>query len=368
MKSPLSVIAAAALLMSGCSGLDFLKNEKPATAEGAALPALEVPPTLAVPDPNASVDVPQTVSAAALEERRQERGEVSRGPVQSVDVASLEGPADARWLEVALPPEQLWPKLEAFLLEEGFAIERQDRVLGVIETAWTGSDRTRPAAEGLMGLMKRVASGLFSDDVQDKVRMRLETGDSAEESRVYLSHRRVERVEEETTVGEADTLHWEEVDASRGFENEMLVRLMVYLGVQEGDAQAMAAAAEMTPRARVERSDKEEVFVYVDQPQPLAYNRTLRALERLGFEIEKRSERRPRLYVAHHQPAYLAQAGRMTPEQIASGEKVESPLRMRLDVDALKQGGSRIEVLELEPGGLKNSETLVAERLSEMLR
>ena len=52
------------------------------------------------------------------------------GPI-STDAVSVQRNGDQRWLVVKQTPEQLWPQLRQFWEEQGFALEINNRVLGL---------------------------------------------------------------------------------------------------------------------------------------------------------------------------------------------------------------------------------------------
>ncbi len=360
----IALIAAPGLL-AGCSNTGLFG--KVGGEDRAALPALEVPPPLSAPDPEAATYVPEVASARAMERQAAEQPDGLITGTESVEIARA---GNRRYLEVEAPPQEVWREIQAFLADEGYVVARKDRALGIIETQWSGTGAGAPEREGLQGLLMRAVQSFSAPDVQDKLRLRLEPGEGGG-SRVFLSHRRMERVGEENAMGEAETFTWEPAEPDPALENEVLVRLMVHLGMAQEDARARVARAELAPRAEmIYDSEKGETRVVVEQNRTLAWNRLVRALETTGFDIVAADREDGELRVRHPRPDVLAQGGRMTSEQLdAEAPEDVEPLELKLVVKERDAGG--IEILPMELGSdpdVTETERLVGSILSERLR
>jgi len=358
-------LAIAPLAIMGCS--TFGGDDRRAVDSREALPALEVPPPLTTPDPDAAAYVPETASARALQEQEAKQ---PRGVLTETETAEIKRSGDVRWLAVKAPTAEVWSEVQDFLVEEGYAIAREDRTLGIIETRWSGSGGSRPDQGGLQALLLRAVSAITSPDVQDKLKLRVEPGETAASSRIYLAHRQVERVEEDTLIDEGGTFKWEEVDPDPAKVNEMLVRLMVHLGVSREDATAQAAAAELQPRSKLVYDEgKDETHVEVQQAYSLVWNRMILALEELGFDITEKEPENGSVIASHPHPGQLAQAGRLTEEQVREEDAGEESLEMKLRLRHIDTGGVDIELWALDDvSALENSERFVGGLLEERLR
>lgn len=298
------LLLAAAVSLGACSSVEnLLSGDKvdyrSATAKG---PTLDVPPDLTqLSRDSRYTQFGGAVSAAAYQAGAsapvvvQSNGDVA--PSQVGDVR-LERQGGERWLVTATPPEQLWPRLQAFWKDSGFTLVVDDPAAGVMETEWN-ENRAKLPKDPLRAALGRMIDFLYSTSERDKFRTRVERG-AGGTSEIYVTHRGMEEVyssqQKETTV-------WQPRPADPQLEAEFLSRLMMRLGVKEETAKAaVAAPAPVSARARVLQGQP-GAALQVDDGFDRAWRRVGVALDRSGFTVEDRDRAQGLYFVRYIDPS-----------------------------------------------------------------
>jgi outer membrane protein assembly factor BamC len=248
-------LAVATLVVGGCGVSPDADSPQVAYEDAASDEPLEIPPDLVRPQDADSVDVPaqrdtstrgsETATgsnSAGVDEAGGETG--ASGPGQLLprfDGIRLVRGADTAWLEIeGQSPQQIWPRLDAFIRSLGLKVARKDPELGLIETGWF--DRgDRPAKQGISGYI----SGLFSgngETQRDRYQIQLERGNGG--TRVFVEHRRVAETRQSNDPTGRDLIRWTYRGGDTAVENEVRKRLLVFLGVAEQRAQGIIQQAE----------------------------------------------------------------------------------------------------------------------------
>ena len=275
----------------------------------------------------------------------------------------IERAGNERWLATPIPPEQLWPQLQAFWKESGFALVLEQPEAGVMETNWA-ENRAKLPQDIVRRTIGRVFDSLYSTGELDKFRTRIER--TANGSEVYVSHR---RMTEEYQGALKDTTVWQPQPADVQLEAAMLQRIMVKLGVKEEEAQTAAAAATTpagTPRARIV-ADQPAATLQVDDAFDRAWRRVGLALDRSGFTVEDRDRAQGLYFVRYVDPST---AGKDEPGFLSklfslgrSKEEPSGPVRYRVSVKG--QGDSSTVTVLNAQGGPENGEA--AQRIVTLL-
>lgn len=308
----LSVAVAAAL--SGCSkSFDtLLPDRRPDYKQSTLAQPLEIPPdltgstiddTLAVPELNPAGSA--SLSTYASERKGPQAQARQTGAVLPPQPGiTLEQDGNQRWLVIAAPPDQVWPKVREFWTSNGFALKRDDPTIGIMETDWM-ENRADIPQDGLRGLLKNYLDVLYSAPTRDKFRVRLERAANGTATDVYLSHIGVEEVAAGGTSASAtNTYIWQRRPSDPELEAEMLNRLTVYLGAAEKRAEArQAASAQAGPRVRrVEEGGQSRLLIGED------YSRAWRliglALDSSNYAVEEQN-RGQGLYVVEYRDPEL---------------------------------------------------------------
>ncbi len=371
-----ALAAAAALFLGGCSTLEnLLSGDKIdyRTSSGANKSAgLEVPPDLTQLTKDSRYQQTQggSVSAAAYQANTPAAAPVT---VQSVTVApqnlgtmSIERLGNDRWLRTALPPEQLWPQLQAFWKERGFVLTQDTPAAGVMETDWA-ENRAKLPQDFVRASIGKVFDGAYSTGELDKFRTRVERVESGTE--VYITHRGMVEVYR----GERkDSTIWQPRERDPQLEGELLSRLMLRLGATEEAAKTatVATAASGTGTAASTRArivtGQPSATLEVDDNFDRAWRRVGVALDRSGFTVEDRDRTAGVYYVRYIDPAF---AGKDEPNLFSKlfswGKKDDSGSPMRYRV-AIKSTGERSTVTVLNgQGGPENGDA--GKRITSLL-
>jgi outer membrane protein assembly factor BamC len=132
-----------------------------------------------------------------------------------------------------------------------------------------------------------------------KFRTRLDRGNEANTTEIYMTHQSVKAAFDgdknrvKTKYGEIDTGYKEdakpiaEADAKDAeLDNELLRRLMVKLGVEEQKSKSIIASAVTLKRAEVVKEADGSATLLLNDPFDRAWRRVGLALDRIGFVIE----------------------------------------------------------------------------------
>ncbi|MDQ1363052.1 MAG: outer membrane protein assembly factor BamC, partial [Pseudomonadota bacterium] len=219
----LSLLAA---LVSACSSDG---EERPEYLDSQSLQALEIPPQLSRPNNSEELKIPEP-SARALA-TLQESGAVEGLVAPLFRGVALKSEQGIYWLEVDQDADTLWVTLRDFWANEGIAVERDEPLLGLLETQWIKEYQIRADREA--GFFKRVLSR-FSPDIMDKFRMRVER--AGKQARIYVSHRGAQIA----LTGE--TSHWVMRESDPALEKEILYRLSLFAGLSAQQADDLFVA------------------------------------------------------------------------------------------------------------------------------
>src|SRR4030042_2329230 len=235
------------LAMSGCGMIESKKIDYKSAGK---LPTLEVPPDLTAPTgdnryavPDTQGSGPATLSTYSDERKTAPSGTQTLLPAQ--DKVRIERAGTQRWLVVQATPQEVWPLIKDFWQETGFIVNLESPETGVIETDWA-ENRANIPQDVIRRTLGKVLDGLYSTAEGDKFRIRIEAGKDATE--IYISHRGM--MEVYATEGKDKTV-WQPRPADPELEAEMLRRLMVRFGVDQGRAETLLAKQQTPEQARL---------------------------------------------------------------------------------------------------------------------
>jgi outer membrane protein assembly factor BamC len=363
-------IAIAALLASGCSTFnDLLESNKVdyKSASQNRLPPLEIPPDLARPSADDRYVVPDvnpsgTATYSAYTKDRAGKP-VSTNPdiLPKIENVRVERAGTQRWLVVQGTPDQLWPTVKAFWQELGFIVNVEMPEAGVMETDWA-ENRAKLSDGFLRNTFTKLLDSVSSTSERDKFRTRMEQGAGSNTTEIYISHRGLLEVYENTT-GESKRTVWQPRPADPELEAEMLRRLMVRFGVQEARAKSDLQQAAIQPRARITRTQDGAGHLYVDDQFDRAWRRVGLALDRVGFTVEDRDRSKGLYFVRYVDPDADAKSKQPTGlmSKLAFWRSTPDPkernAQFRIAVkDSASSANSEVNVLNKE-GQLDRSDT-----------
>jgi len=323
--------------LSACSSTDgLLGGDKiDYKSAGTTRPqGLDVPPDLSQLQRDPRFQQPGgSVSAAEFQAGAKSTAAVAPTVApKTVGEMQIEREGNQRWLAVPIPPEQLWPQLQAFWKDSGFTLVLDQAETGVMETDWA-ENRAKIPQDLVRRTIGRVFDSLYSTGERDKFRTRIER--TANGSEIYVSHR---RMTEEYQGALKETTVWQPQPADIQLEAEMLQRMMIKLGAKEEQVQtaATAAAAPAAPaRARIVEGQP-AATLQVDDGFDRAWRRVGLALDRSGFTVEDRDRAQGLYFVRYVDPAM---AGKEEPGFLSrlfslgrSDDEATGPVRYRVSV------------------------------------
>lgn len=200
---------------------------------------------------------------------------------------TLEREGNQRWLKVNQTPDQLWPVVHQFWIDNGFTYQLEDQRAGLLETDWAENRANLP-----QGFVRRTFGSLLdavSDSgLRDRYRTRLtRTADGTE---ITITHRGIEEVLNRSK----DASTWQPRPSDPELEAEFLQRLMVKLGADAAKARTdvVASTAGVTRAPTVLRATMVTVpdgrAIDLDDTPDRAWRRVGLALDRIGFTVENR--------------------------------------------------------------------------------
>lgn len=277
------------LMLSGCSSVnDLISGDKvDYRTSGSKTVSLEVPPdlsqlsgqgryTYATTGPVSATTFSQGTAADAA-------GTTAVAP-SSLGKVTLQRDGQTRWLSVALPPEQVWPLVRDFWVENGFELTVDQAQSGQMETNWA-ENRAKLKEDGLRNLVGRVIDNLYDTGERDQFRTRIERTPGGTD--IYVAHKGLTEVyvdnrKEQTT--------WRARPSDPELEASMLSKLMVKLGASK-EAASSATASSGSNGASAPAAARvlpDGVTIALDGDFDQAWRRVGLALDRGGFTVEDR--------------------------------------------------------------------------------
>ncbi len=355
-------VVTAVALMAGCGSTSLLEGKKIDYKSAGKLPPLEIPPDLTSPTADnrfAVPDVSPQGSAMFSVYNRERAGQpqaATSNLLPSQDKVRVERAGSQRWLVVNAAPEQVWPVIKEFWQENGFLIKLEVPESGVMETDWA-ENRAKIPQDAIRSVLSKVVDGLYSTAERDKFRTRLERGAEPDTSEIYISHRGMYEVIE---GGGTNRTVWQPRPADPELEADMLRRLMVRFGVEEGRSQSIMVADGKREQAKVTRTQEGAGSLALNDTFDRAWRRVGLALDRVGFTVVDRDRSRGLYFVRYVDPdadGKKEEKGFMSKLAFwkGDGKNKDKLEQYRIQVVATSEG-SAVNVLNKD-GSVENSET-----------
>ncbi len=360
MKGRYIWLLAATLAAVAASGCQTIDEKRRIDYRGArTLPPLEVPPDLTtLPGDKASAGA-ATYSEYVNERKAQQPAQTSgtnspvlpRFPDMKIERAGTE-----HWLVVHAAPEELWPKLREFILNNGLLIAKENPATGVLETEW--AENRANVGSGSQKLFAKWFNGVYATGLRDKYRIRAERGEETGTTDIYVTHRGMKEVVASGGGTNVTQTMWEPRPSDPELEAEMLHLLMVHLGMKEKTAETNAVAAVTAPveeRAKLTKNGNGSPLLSLQDSLDRAWRRVGLSLDRIGFTVEDRDRSKGIYYVRYIDPDNPEKKtglfSRLFGGKNKGGPKNEYQIRL-----TEAEAGTDIEVLDKE-GVLETSKT-----------
>jgi outer membrane protein assembly factor BamC len=305
MKHNLTLLVClAAAALAGCSS-SLLEGKKiDYKSESKQVRPLEIPPDLASPNITDRYAVPDS-SATYSETNQAQPGGGTANPalVPPIAQARIERGGSQRWLVVEAPPEKVWPMLKDFWQETGFIVVSENEQTGVMETDWA-ENRAKIPQGVIRNLLGKVLDQAYSSPERDKFHTRIERGQKAATTEVYISHRGMyEMYVNDANMRQTGRTVWQPRPSDPELEAEMLRRFMAK--VAGGQAQQVTAQGQAAPKAEaravVSKASGTPVLALKDDFDR-AWRRVGLSLDRLGFSVQDRDRSSGLYYVKYLNP------------------------------------------------------------------
>lgn len=274
-------------LLSGCSQLNqFMGTEDAVNYKSTvAGDPLSIPPDLTQANRDARYRAPEGTTtfsqyAAAQQERGPNTG--AQNILPTVDDVNVMRDGDIRWLVVNRPAEAVYPQVIEFWGEQGFTIQTQDALAGLIETDWA-ENRSKIPEGWIKSALGSIFDQVFDSGERERFRTRLERVNGKTE--IYISHQQM------VETGTADNSGWKWTAGKEdpNLNAAMLARLMVFLGTDVQAAQQKVASAQKdATMPSVEPVAPDQAAITLGESFDRAWRRVGVAIDSAGFYVEDR--------------------------------------------------------------------------------
>lgn len=285
----------------GCDSIPFINNTSDYKGASRSRP-LEVPPDLTASPASDAYSIPGSTNYSTYSQAQEGQEAGVEKVLETPEGVRLEKAGAQRWLVVNAPAEKIWPVIREFWIDQGFAVRSENAQLGVMETEWIDSDKIQKDTTGNVGdRFDKWLDGLSGISDKKKFKTRLERGNEANTTEIYMTHRSVSGAPDDgknrvrTSMGEIENGY--KSDAERKAQGvvdvrdaeldaEILRRLMVKLGIAEQKSKAIVANAVVLNRAEVVKESDGSATLLLNDTFDRAWRRVGLALDRIGFVIE----------------------------------------------------------------------------------
>ncbi len=317
-------------LLGACSSVFNSEKVNYKSQASALVVSLEIPPDLTQLNKDTRYRIPgEQVSANAMGMNTVANTAPSIGATKTSDV-SLSRLGNQRWLLVQRSPEDVWPAVKQFWLDNGFVFVKEDDKLGFLETDW--AENKSNASQDFFGkTLSRFLGSVMSSGIKDKFITRFEAVNN-QQVEIFISHRSIEDLGPSSSNPLSS---YKSKAADPELENEFLTRLMQRLGASE--TQVAEASKAMTGPAQAKASlDNQDKFSRIAYQEGFdtAWRRVGVALDRSGFTVEDRDRKAGLYYVRFvdrssdgNEPGFFSRL-------FSSNPKDEGPQRYRLKLEA----------------------------------
>ncbi|WP_407644543.1 outer membrane protein assembly factor BamC [Cognatazoarcus halotolerans] len=367
MKQPMEqgiitvALAAAVLGIAGCGSIGDSKGIDYKSARKA--PSLEIPPDLTAPSTGSRYAMPEagergvaTFSSYSADREAKPSETVANVQAGTSPDMHIERAGSERWLVVKGTPEQLWPEIRSFWIENGFVLNIDQPDIGVMETDWA-ENRAKLPQDFLRRTLGKVLDSVYSTPERDKFRTRLEPGKTPGTTEVYVSHRGMMEIYPNEAK---DQTIWQPRAVDPELEAEMLSRLMVRLGAEEAKAKTLLATQATPSRATLEQRTDGSSLLHVQDDFDRAWRRVGLALDRSGFVVEDRDRAQGIYFVRYVDPEVdnaTAGGGLLSKLAFWRDDKAKLGNASEYRVRVVQSGGESVVSILTKEGGEARGDT-----------
>lgn len=296
-----ALVLAFSTTLAGCDTLnDWFSGDKVDYKATGSAPPLQVPGDLTTATAPAQQYTAPPVGAAlggAPQRNKTVAGNATEGVPSAQDPYGMhiERDGDRRWLVVdGRSPDQLWPQLQAFWQENGFALATDAPATGIMETAWA-ENRANIPDDWFRRTVGRLIDFAYSSGTRDRFRTLVARGPDGTTD-ISITHSALEEV---LTGQDKDSSRWIERPRNPVLEAVFLTKMMQKFGLTEAQSKELLANARpATAPAKIEMSGGETTL---DLPESFdrAWLRVGLALDRTNFTVDNRDRAKGIYYVRY---------------------------------------------------------------------
>ncbi len=239
-----SALVLALATLAGCDTLNdwFASDTVDYKATGSA-PPLKVPGDLTATNGQTMYSAPPVGAAlgGAPARNKSVAGNMIEGVPSTQDPYGMhiERDGDRRWLVVdGRSPDQLWPQLQEFWQENGFALKTDTPATGIMMTAWA-ENRANIPDDWFRRTIGRVIDFAYSSGTRDRFGTLIERGPDGTTD-ISITH---DALEEVLTGREQDSSRWVERPRNPVLEAVFLAKLMEKFGLTDAQAKQLLVDA-----------------------------------------------------------------------------------------------------------------------------
>ena len=278
----------------------------------------------------------------------------------AIDKVEVRRDGDRRWLVIQAAPDEVWFKVVDFWQQNGILLQEQNPGSGVMRTTWL-ENRADIKSDFVTDAVRSVFEGLYSASTRDQYRVRIERGERAGTTELYLTHFGMEQEIKTGVSGTSEQEVWVTRPSDPDLEAEMLRRIVVYLGVTDKKTQQELAqkSGPRAPRAQLVQGGG-QAQLRIEDEHARAWRSVGLALDRVGFAVEDRDRSRGIYYVRYSDPT-ASDPQKSFLSKLAfwrSDEKVEKGSRYQVRLTESGSGVTVVDVLD-DKGSPDTSETAV---------
>lgn len=291
------------LALAGCSAIGIESKRVDYISGAVKAPPLDVPPDLTALVAGERYVIPDSGGEIVTSYSEYSKGDpVRQQPAQSAVLSTvpnvlMERSGSERWLVVGDKVEDVWPKVKAFWLEQGFTIQADNPDAGLIETGWL-ENRAKIPQGGLRSVLGKVFNKLYSSGERDSYHTRLERRKDDSGAEIYIRHRGMSEVSSE----DGTTSRWQMRPSDPEMEAAMLQLLMVRLGghavPQTARQDTVAASLGEVAALKLEAGEGGSKDMLMSEPFDKCWRRVGLTLEEVGIALSDKDRDEGVYYVS----------------------------------------------------------------------
>lgn len=234
---------------------------------------LEVPPDLITPSSPNAVNIPDYAKEKGID--------VFTVDTKLDNIELVKSGRDSFLSLKNIDRDRIWKLVEKFWRDEGFRLEKQDFVLGTMQTGYLEN-----LSEAQLGTIQRVVGRyvplLVSPDTRDSYKTRFILGEDQSTMNIMITHYGKEYMSDGDTE-----FRWQNRARDIEFESEMISRLYIFLGGDEAKSKGFSVIKSTGLRGKASMNVDDDGLhtLFVNDIFERVWPKTIRSLETMGLKI-----------------------------------------------------------------------------------